>query len=97
MDSFPAGFRRCVLDFFSYIVISFSLNKKRLQFTPKVFLPRCLRTPGVLAGHINISLSFLINLCLLPFRIPNLSQPSCTMGRRQTRQAKTRMSDGWRS
>lgn len=61
--------------FFFFYSYPFFPQKKRPQFTPKLSFPRCLRTPGVLAGHINISLSFLINLRLLPLSQTPHPQP----------------------
>lgn len=60
-------------------------SMQTLQFKPTLSLPLRLYTPRVLAGHVNISLSSLINLHLLllpqppnPKPVPNKAAPPNT-------------------
>lgn len=84
---FPSGLGAIGFFVFFSRVIPFSPQQKRPQFIPTLSLPRCLRTPGVLAGHINISLSSLINLHLLlllhtphPQPVPSQAAPGADTG-----------------
>lgn len=76
---FAVGLERSVF----CVIIPFFPSTQTLQFIPTLSLSVCLYTPRVLAGHVNISLSSLINLHLLllpqppnPQPVPNKAAPN---------------------